>query len=166
MTIFEQEQFEQLAEDFISQAKVAIKTKPIKRKMVIKDEGGQPSFKSFEAVANTSGKLADSLRYEISENEINVYAFSYFDSLVYGKAPSRLDATVFEIETWMAQKGIESISSATIMNNIQEFGTSIFREFQGRESNFLEDIDMTSHIETVKQNLILKKINEITYANS
>lgn len=157
MTIFDQEQFNWLANEFIAQVKNSIRTKPIKRKTKAKGE--------FEAVANASGRLADSLRSEITEDEINVYSLAYIDSLIYGQAPSRINTTVFEIENWMNSKGLE-YSATSILDNLQQYGNSIFQKFGGSESNFLEDIDLTSHIETVKQNLILKKINEITYANS
>ena len=157
MTIFEQQLFEQLANDFISQVKVAIKTKPIPRKTKAQGE--------FSSVVNASGRLADSLRSEITENEINVYALAYIDNLIYGQAPSRVETSVFEIENWMIDKGLE-FNAVSVLNNLQQYGNSIFQKFQGSESNFLEDIDLTSHIETVKKNLILKKINEITYANS
>lgn len=157
MTIFEQEQFNWLANEFITQVRNAIRTKPIKRKTKAKGE--------FEAVANASGQLADSLRSEITENEINVYSLAYIDNLIYGQPPSRVNTTVFEIENWMNSKGLE-YSATSVLDNLQQYGNSIFQKFGGSESNFLEDIDLTSHIETVKQNLILKKINEIKYANS
>lgn len=157
MTIFEQEQFNWLANEFIAQVKNAIRTKPIKRKTKAKGD--------FEAVANASGQLADSLRSEISENEINVFALAYIDSLIYGQAPSRVNTTVFEIENWMNSKGLE-YSATSVLDNLQQYGNSIFQKFGGSESNFLEDIDLTPHIEQVKQNIILKKINEIKYANS
>lgn len=157
MTIFEQEQFNWLANEFINQVRNAIKNKPIKRKTKAHGE--------FEAVANASGRLSDSLRSEITENEINVYSLAYIDNLIYGQAPSRVNTTVFEIENWMNSKGLE-YSATSVLDNLQQYGNSIFQKFGGSESNFLEDIDLSSHIETVKQNLILKKINEIKYANS
>ena len=157
MTIFEQQLFEQLAEDFISQAKNAIRTKPIPRKTKAQGE--------FSAVVNASGRLADSLRYEITENEINVYALSYIDNLIYGQAPSRVETSIFEIENWMIDKGLE-FNAVSVLNNLQQFGNSIFQKFQGANSGLFDDIDLTSHIDKIKEQLILKKITEITDANN
>ena len=157
MTIFEQQLFKQLAEDFIGQVQNAIRTKPIKRKTNAKGD--------FESVANASGRLADSLRLEISDNEINVYSLAYIDSLIYGKPPGPVESSVFDIENWMISKGVE-YNALSIMDNLQKFGNSIFQKFQGAESNFLEDINLNDHVEKVKEQLITKKINDIIYANS
>lgn len=157
MTIFEEQLFKSLAEDFIGQVQTAIRTKPIKRKTQSKGD--------FESVANASGQLADSLRLEITENEINVYSLAYIESLIYGKPPGPVDSSVFDIENWMINKGIE-YSAVSIMENLQKFGNSIFQKFQGAESNFLEDVNITDHVQKVKEQLITKKINEIIYANS
>lgn len=157
MTIFEQQLFEQLAEDFISQARVAIKTKPILRKTKAQGE--------FSSVVNASGKLADSLRSEITEDEVRVYALAYIDNLIYGQAPSRVETSVFEIENWMIDKGLE-FNAVSVLNNLQQYGNSIFQKFQGGNSGLLDDIDLTSHIEKIKEQLILKKITEITNANN
>lgn len=157
MTIFEQELFKQLAEDFISQVKNAIQTKPIKRKTKAKGE--------FESVVNASGQLADSLRYEISETEINVFVLSYIDSLIYGKPQGPVDASVFEIENWMNSKGLE-YNSVTVMENLQKEGSSIFQMYQGENSGLLDDVNITEHVEKVKEQLITKKINDIIYANN
>lgn len=157
MTIFEQQLFEQLANDFISQARVAIKTKPISRKTKAQGE--------FSSVVNASGKLADSLRSEITEDEVRVYALAYIDNLIYGQAPSRVVTSVFEIENWMIDKGLE-FNAVSVLNNLQQYGNSIFQKFQGGNSGLLDDIDLTSHIEKIKEQLILKKITEITNANN
>lgn len=157
MTIFEQQLFEQLAEDFISQARVAIKTKPIPRKTKAQGE--------FSSVVNASGRLADSLRFEITEGEVRVYALAYIDNLIYGQAPSRVETSVFEIENWMIDKGLE-FNAVSVLNNLQQYGNSIFQKFQGGNSGLLDDIDLTSHIEKIKEQLILKKITEITNANN
>jgi hypothetical protein len=164
MTIFEQEIFNEIAQDYIQQFKNAIETKPVKRKAVRKGKNGSVEYIKFEAVVNASGNLANSPRIELTETELNIYVAGYIDELIYGKAPSPLDVSALEIETWMRSKGIdpEFVSVDKIMNNIEEFGTSIFREFQGQDSGLLDDINIEGSIEKAKQNLILKKIKEIT----
>lgn len=155
MTIFEQEIFNEIATDYIQQFKKAIETKPIDRKSVGRGE--------FSSVVNASGKLANSPRVELTENELNIYVASYIDNLIYGQAPSRVNTSVFEIENWMNSKGLE-YSAVSVLENLQKYGNSIFQKFHGENSGLLEDINIESTIEKAKQQLILKKINEITHA--
>lgn len=157
MTIFEQEALQSLADSYIEQFKDAIKNKPIKRKSVANPEG-------FEAVANASGRLADSPRVEITETSLDVYVLAYIDEIVYGKAPGgRVEK--LEIEKWLEAKGL-NYSASAIVNNIKDFGNSIFLEHQGGNSGVLDDINIDSKLEETKQKLILKKITDIKYANS
>ncbi len=153
MTIFEQEIFNEIAQDYIQQFKNAIQTKPVKRKTKAKGD--------FEAVVNASGNLANSPRIELTENELNIYVAGYIDQLIYGQAPSRVDTTVFEIENWMNSKGLE-YSAVSVLDNLQKYGNSIFQKFNGEDSGLLSDINIEGSIEKAKQNLILKKIKEIT----
>lgn len=157
MTIFEQEALQSLADSYIEQFKDAIKNKPIKRKSVANPEG-------FEAVANASGRLADSPRVEITDTSLDVYVLAYIDEIVYGKAPGG-KVEKLEIEKWLEAKGL-NYSATSIVNNIKDFGNSIFLEHQGGNSGVLDDINIDSKLEETKQKLILKKITEIKYANS
>ena len=157
MSIFEQEALQSLADSYIEQFKDAIKNKPIKRKSVANPEG-------FEAVANASGRLADSPRVEITETSLDVYVLAYIDDIVYGKAPgAKVDK--LEIEKWLEAKGL-NYSATSIVKNIKDFGNSIFLEHQGGNSGVLDDINIDSKLEETKQKLILKKITDIKYANS
>lgn len=153
MTIFEQEIFNEIAQDYIQQFKKAIETKPIQRKTKAAGE--------FASVVNASGNLANSPRIELTETELNIYVAGYIDELIYGQAPSRVDTTVFEIENWMNSKGLE-FSAVSVLDNLQKFGSSIFQKFNGANSGLLEDINIEGSVNKAKQNLILKKINEIT----
>lgn len=162
LTLYEKYLFEDLANDFIDQVKNAIKNKPIKRKRVLKDESGQPTYQSFESVVNASGRLSDSLHKTIDDTGISVICLAYIDELVKGKPPSKVNASVFEIEQWMAIKGVDSISSYTVMSNIEEFGTSIFREHQGGDSGLLSDVSFESKLQQVKEKLTLKMVEEIS----
>lgn len=157
MTLFEQEALQSLADSYIDQFKNAIKNKPIKRKSVANPEG-------FEAVANASGRLAESPRVEMTENSMDIYVLAYIDELVYGKAPGE-KVSQLEIEKWLEAKGLNYPASA-IVKNIKDFGNSIFLEHQGANSGLLDDINIESKLEETKQKLILKKITDIKYANS
>ena len=154
MTIFEQEIFNEIAHDYIQQFKNAIETKPIKRKSRGRSD--------FESVVNASGNLAKSPRIEITDNELNIYVLGYIDSLIYGQPPQKINTTVFEIENWMNSKGVE-YSAVSVLDNLQQYGNSIFQKFHGANSGLLEDINLEGSINKAKEKLILKKIKEITY---
>lgn len=156
MTIFEQALFEDLATDYILQFQDAIKNKPIRRKSVYNPDG-------FEATVNASGKLHDSPRIEVTENSIDVHVLAYIDDLVYGKPPSKVNK--LDIEVWLQNKGLQ-YSATSIVENIKDFGNSIFIEHQGANSGLLDDIDISEMLDTVKQKLITKRITEIKHANS
>jgi hypothetical protein len=156
MTVFETELLNDLADSYIEQFKNAVKTKQISRKSVANPEG-------FNAVANASGRLADSPRVELTETSLDVYVLAYIDDLVYGKAPGT-KVEKLEIEKWLEAKGL-NYSAGSIVKNIKDFGNSIFIEHQGANSGLLDDINLDAKLLEVKQKLILKKITEIRHAN-
>jgi hypothetical protein len=164
MTIFEQEIFNDIATDYIQQFKKAIETKEIERKYTKRKKDGSINHIRFSSVVNASGKLANSPRIELSETELNIFVAGYIDDLIYGKPPSKVE--LFEIEKWMKSKGFEEDESIAelMVRNIEDFGSSIFRKFQGANSGLLDDIDLTDSISKAKKDLILKKINDITHA--
>lgn len=153
MTIFEREMLTDLGNWYANLVADAIKRKPIARKTNAQGE--------FSAIANASGRLAQSLRTEVDEKAVRVYALSYIDKLVFGQAPSRLDdTTVFEIEQWLNVKGLE-FSAVSVMNNLQRNGSSIWQKHQGQNSGLLDDIPLMDKIEEVKKSLVLKSIEDI-----
>lgn len=153
MTIFERELLNDLGQWYADQVAEAIRRKPIARKT--KSQG------EFSAIANASGKLSQSLRTELDETSLKVYALAYIDKLVFGQPPSRLDdTTVFEIEQWLNVKGLE-FSAVSVMNNLQKSGSSIWQKHQGANSGLLDDIPLMDKIEEVKRSLVLKSIEDI-----
>jgi hypothetical protein len=122
-----------------------IRTKPVKRK--------SKGLGSFEAPVNASGALADSIDFEIGEGEIKILANSYIDKLITGQPPGDFPP-IFEIDNWLGRKGLP-YSSFAVSNNIGKYGNSIFQEWQGAESNLLEDYVLNGEIRTeIVQNLI------------
>ncbi len=153
MTVYEQNLLEELGQWYADQVKDAIKNKPIERST--KAQG------SFSAVANATGRLAESLRFEVSEEALEVFALDYIDKLVFGQAPSRLDnVSVFEIEEWIRAKGLE-LSSVSVMYNLQKNGSSIWQKWQGENSGLLNDISLEEQITQVKEKLVLKTTADI-----
>jgi hypothetical protein len=153
LSIFEQALFQDLANDFIGQVKNAIKNKPVRRKTKAKG--------SFSATVNASGKLADSLRVEIDDEGLSVICLAYIDQLVYGAPPQRIETSVFEIERWLAIKGLD-YNPVNVMTNLQKYGSSIFQEHQGANSGLLEDVNIEEKVRKVRERLTLKMIEEIS----
>ena len=152
LTVYENYLLEDLARDIISQVKNAIENKPIKRKTKAKG--------SFEASVNASGKLANSLRFEINEYSLKIYCLAYIDNLIYGQAPSRIDTTVFEIENWINSKGLE-LNAVSVLENLQQYGSSIFQEFQGSNSGLLADVSFESKLNQVREKLVLQVVEKV-----
>lgn len=153
MTVFEQHILSDLASWYIQQVRDAIKTKPITRKT--KKQG------EFSAVVNASGKLSDSLRFDISDKAINIYCLSYIDKLIYGQAPGRIDNTsVFEIENWIATKGL-NLNAVSVMNNLQANGSSIYQKHLGANSGLLSGISLEQKVNEAKEKLTLLSVKEI-----
>lgn len=153
LTIFEKSLFEDLANDFIAQVKNAIQNKQVTRKT--KAQG------QFSATVNASGRLANSLRMEIDDTGLSVLCLSYIDSLVYGAPPQRIETSVFEIESWLNVKGLD-FNAANVMTNLQKYGSSIFQEHNGANSGLLDDVNIDSKLESLKQKLTLKMVDEIS----
>lgn len=153
LTIFEKSLFEDLANDFIAQVKNAIQTKQVTRKTKAKGQ--------FSSTVNASGRLANSLRMELDDAGLSVLCLSYIDALVYGAPPQRIETTVFEIENWLNVKGLD-YNAANVMSNLQKYGSSIFQEHNGQNSGLLDDVNIDSKLETLKQKLTLKMVEEIS----
>jgi hypothetical protein len=107
-----------------------IRNKPIKRHTGMKG--------SFEAPVSASGNLADSIEYEIGDNQITILANSYIDNVLFGTPPGRSSATLSEIELWIAHKGLD-LTPHGVLRGLELNGSSIWQEWQGAETNLLED---------------------------
>jgi hypothetical protein len=130
---FGQKIVEQLRED--------IKNKPLPRR------GG----KSY--VANASGDLQDTLRYEVSNGVLKIYANHYIYQLIYGRKPGKKPPRDVIVK-WIQDKGIQSdipINSLAflIQRSIGENGTLLFP--QG--STLLSDIVTPDLINDLKSDL-------------
>jgi hypothetical protein len=106
--------------------------------------------------ANASGKLANSIRFEVDETGLKVYALDYFyyveKGRKSGKAPPRA-----VIEQWITDKGIVSdISTKSlaflIQRKIAREGTEIYK--QGG-SKLLEDIITPNLLTQIRSDVIL-----------
>lgn len=84
---------------------------------------------------NASGKLADSIRYEVTNNgeTLRVYAEDYIDYLVYGRKNGKRPPKDV-IRKWIDDKGLEPVGISKdslaflIARKIGEQGTTIFQQ--------------------------------------
>lgn len=150
LTLSQQIVIENFAKDFIKLIQEVIYTRPIKR-VSRRRVNGKYVDTTFYAPVNSSGELARTLRYEITEAGLSIYANDYIFELIYGKPPNKASSDLdfnleSKIRTWMDAKGIKSATvdndtlGQLITNKIQKFGSSIYLAHQGKNSGLLENI--------------------------
>lgn len=152
LTLSQQILIEQFAQKVITDLKIILKTKPIQRKSV-RYEQGKRIEKSFSAPVSASGKLANSLRYEITDTQLVIYSEDYIYFSIYGRAPTTKagPGTVKDkIKQWIKDKGITSDISENqlaylISRKIHREGNSIYL-FSGKKNTGLLDNVITNEM--------------------
>ena len=112
-----------------------------------------------------SGELLNSVRYELKDNELNIYAKAYIGALQNGRKPTTGNAgnpTLKEaIRDWIDDKGInpEDISKDSlaylIARKIHREGTLLYRKNNGGSSGLLDDVINENLVEDIKKELLL-----------
>ena len=150
------------AKELIRLIRLAIETKPINR-VSRRMKNGKVELKRFQSPVNASGNLAKTLRYEITDTRLSIYANDYIYDLVWGKPPSTTASSIDhnlegKIRKWIDDKGLgqaqeieilgqkvtlaadKDTMAALITNKIQKHGSSIYLAYQGKNSGLLENI--------------------------
>ena len=143
---------EQFAQKVIADLKIVLKTKPIPRKSV-RYEDGKRIEKSFSAPVSASGRLANSLRYEITDSQLIIWGEDYIYFSIYGRSPTKNagSGTVKDkIKQWIKDKGITSDISDNqlaylISRKIHREGNSIYL-FSGKKNTGLLDNVITQQM--------------------
>lgn len=148
---------EQFAKQIVMNVVGILKTKNIDRKSVRYEEGKRIE-KSFKSGVNASGNLVRSVRFELTETNLIVYANDYIYYLIYGRKPtgSGGNGTLKDrIRGWIDEKGItpdDGISKDTlaflISRKIHREGSAIYLYFKGQNSGLLNNILTESLIKT------------------
>jgi len=145
LTLGQQVVIESFAKELIKLIKNAIYNKPIKRISRRKVKGKYVDT-AFSSPVNASGELAKTLRYELTDTYLKIYANDYIFELIYGKKPGG-SVDVGKIKDWMSYKGIKvegNIDTGTlaslIATKINRFGSSIYLANKGQNSGLLENI--------------------------
>lgn len=157
LTIYTRSVLESFGQQITQQLVEAIKTKPVS------NFGTSP--------VNASGNLARSVRYEVDDDGVTIYAAEYVYYLEYGRMPTRNggDGTLYDrIYQWITDKGIapdteqEHKSMAfAITKTIHAKGTTIYREHRGKPSGLLSDIITGSALERLRQQLVPKLVDQV-----
>lgn len=105
-------------------------------------------------VVNSSGKLADSIRYEVDERGLRIYAAHYVYQIVYGRQSGKFPP-ISAIEKWIDEKPIQAdipkkSLAFLIARKISREGTEIFK--QGG-TTLLSDIINAQAISSIKNDL-------------
>jgi len=152
LTLSQQILLEQFAQKVITDLRIVLKTKPIPRKSV-KYEQGKRIEKTFSAPVSASGRLANSLRYEITDTQLIIWGEDYIYFSIYGRAPTTKagSGTVKDkIKQWIKDKGITSDISENqlaylISRKIHREGNSIYL-FSGKKNTGLLDNVITNEM--------------------
>lgn len=152
LTLSQQVLIEQFAKKVIEDLRIVLKTKLIPRKSV-RYENGKRIEKSFSAPVSASGKLANTLRYEITDSQLIIWGEDYIYFSIYGRAPttkSGSGAVKDKIKQWIKDKGITSDISDNqlaylISRKIHREGNSIYL-FSGKKNTGLLDNVITSEM--------------------
>jgi hypothetical protein len=120
-----------------------------------------------------SGDLIKSIRYEVSDGELRIYALNYIGALQYGRKPTvngnQGGPTLRDrIRIWLDQKGIEpedGISKESlaylIARKIHREGTSIYQRTQGQSSGLLDDVINQLFIDNLEKALIFAYVEGV-----
>ena len=152
LTLSQQVLIEQFAQKVITDLRIVLKTKPIPRKSV-RYEQGKRIEKTFSAPVSASGKLANSLRYEITDTQLIIWGEDYIYFSIYGRSPTTKagSGTVKDkIKQWIKDKGITSDISENqlaylISRKIHREGNSIYL-FSGKKNTGLLDNVITNEM--------------------
>lgn len=152
LTLSQQILLEDFAKKIIEDLKIVLKTKPIPRKSV-RYENGKRIEKSFSAPVSASGRLANSLRYEITDSQLIIYSDDYIYFSIYGRAATTKSGSGVvkdKIKQWIKDKGIQSDLTENqlaylISRKIHREGNSIYL-FSGKKNTGLLDNVITNEM--------------------
>jgi hypothetical protein len=144
-------------DELTERIKTAIETKPVRRK--------SKGLGSFSSPVTATGRLADSISYEIDDTQIRITALSYIDNVIYGTPPNASPRpTLMDIDNWLGIKGLP-YSSFSVMRNLELYGSSIYQEFQGAESNLLEDFILNGEVRPEIPEQLAQRIMAVSIEN-
>lgn len=148
LTLSQQILLEQFAQKVIDDLRIVLKTKPVQRKSV-RYEQGKRIEKTFSAPVSASGRLANSLRYEITDTQLVIYSEDYIYFSVYGRKPSvngtKPGKLIDSIKQWIKDKPITSDISENqlaylISRKIHREGSSIYLFSNKKNTGLLDNV--------------------------
>jgi len=135
---------EPVLKSYMQQVRDAILYKPVERR--------SRYMGTFAAPVNATGRLANSLGYEVTEFGGYVYCSDKIDYVLYGRPPGK-KPPIQPLAEWVRAKGLQ-ISPYAVSENIGRFGTTIWQRWQGEESNLLEDVNIEEELKTAAQAIL------------
>lgn len=145
LTISQQVILEHFANKVIEQITEVFKTKQIQRKSV-RFVGGEKIETLFSAPVSATGSLAKSLRFELTDTSLTIYASDYAYYLIWGRKPGNVSETGQEgIRKWIRAKGIKSDISENqavylISRKLKLYGNSIYLFSGNNNSGLLNNV--------------------------
>lgn len=148
LTLSQQVIFEDLAKKLVIEIKHILKTKNIPRKSV-RYEKGERRTSNFASPVSATGRLAESVKFEITEDAILIKADAYIYTLIYGRKPTQNKGTWSDakedIKKWIRAKNIQSDISENqlaylITRKITREGNSIYLFSGSNNSGLLNNV--------------------------
>lgn len=148
LTLSQQVVIDAFARELVEMIRNVIKTRPIER-VSLRNQNGKQTTRRFSAPVNASGNLAATLRYELTETNLSIYANDYIYKLIWGEPPNENNkVSNDEIKAWFKTKGIEpegemneDTLASLVVNKIKKHGSSIYLALAtGQNSGLLENI--------------------------
>lgn len=145
LTLSQQVLLEHFANKIIEQCRDVFKNKNIPRKSV-RFVGGEKIESTFSAPVSATGSLANSLRFELTDTKLTIYASDYAYYLIWGRKPGNVSDKGQEgIRKWIRAKGIQADINENqlvylISRKIQRFGNSIYLFSGNNNSGLLNNI--------------------------
>jgi len=147
LTLSQQIVIDEFARELVKMIQNVIRTRPIKR-VSLRNKNGKQTRSTFYAPVNASGNLAETLRYELTETNLSIYANDYIYKLIWGDPPNPNNSVSNEdLKAWFKTKGIspegdmsEETLASLVKKKIQDHGSSIYLAHQGKNSGLLENI--------------------------
>lgn len=154
LTVFERTALKEFADEYVKQFKKAVYKKKVARRRTL-----LPT--RFSATVNSTGNLAESIKYKISKNgELNFTTAEYLYWLIYGRKPDNKRPPIAAIEAWMRSKGIKTdkedkygVSPWAIANSIAKKGSTIYRNYKGEPSSLLSSIPVDSMLDKLYEKM-------------
>lgn len=116
---------------------------------------------------NASGRLSDSLEYNLTQTGVTIYAWGYFPYAEGGRGPGKVPRNFHNIiEQWIDDKGLHfanpSAAAWGITHNIKHYGSSKYRGSRAKNDVLAAPLRKWGpKLDTIIENELTVYINDV-----